>query len=717
MRGQILLKPPEIALNGVRQTAMDSDWNEIKHRYHLKETIGSGGFAKVKLATHLLSGQKVAIKIMDKHALGDDLPRVKTEIKAMKELVHQHICTLYEVVETKNKIFMVIEFCPGGELFDYIVAKDRLKEAEARGFFRQIIAAVAFIHNEGYAHRDLKPENLLLDEDQSLKLIDFGLAAKPKGGMKDHLETCCGSPAYAAPELVSGKEYIGSEADIWSMGVLLYALLCGFLPFDDDNVSLLYRKILSGVYEEPPWLSVETKELLRHMLQVNPTKRIKMKELIIHPWVVQAFGSPVDWESKCEKNQLNLDCITEMAMHYGKSKKDITSTLKQWKYDHMTATYFILLAAKYRGKTVRLPMANRPLTEKNQTDSAMRFHHHHHQHHNPHNHHDNLEPPTSSPYMFSSMEDGLEDEESYIITSSPHRRTASERRHSGDRRRPRSSQNPRDRPVSTNLDGTYVKPGDLLGEDTYMVHTPLVSGKENHRDNEGFVKPVGLPLKTPVRRRSKSDAKEKASQKARGAALKQPVVPTLSLPPVVTPSRSMDGDLNRLSVNSARSTGAFDIQKAVSMEDSLDRVMMEDGDIKRHGISGSAKKIFGSFEKGIDKMIDLLSPRRRSTAGIDEPRKVKALYNVSTTSTLPADIVVERLKEGLMYSDIDSYKQKGYTLRCKKQDSKGKTVLSFDMEVCRLPQMEMVGIRRKRLKGDTWEYKRMCQTILEHSRL
>ncbi|XP_071506257.1 maternal embryonic leucine zipper kinase-like [Diadema antillarum] len=715
MRGQILLKPPEIALNGVRQSVMDSDYAELRRRYHLKETIGSGGFAKVKLATHLLTGEKVAVKIMDKHQLGDDLPRVKTEIKAMKELVHQHICTLYEVIETKNKIFMVIEYCPGGELFDYIVAKDRLKEDEARGFFRQIIAAVAFIHHEGYAHRDLKPENLLLDEDQSLKLIDFGLAAKPKGGMKDHLETCCGSPAYAAPELVSGKEYLGSEADIWSMGVLLYALLCGFLPFDDDNVSLLYRKILSGNYEEPPWLSSETKDLLRLMLQVNPQKRIKMKELIDHPWVMKSFHTPVDWESKCEKNQLNVDCVTEMAMHYGKSKKEVTSQLKQWRYDQLTATYFILLANKYRGKTVRLPIHTKPLSEKNDTDGAIRIN----QHYQPlHNHHDNLEPPTSSPYMFSSMEDGLEDEESYVI-SSPHRRVSSERRHSADRRRTRGSANrARDRPVSHHFEGTYGGGGGLGDEDAYMMSTPLGSGKENRLDSDGFVKPVGIPLKTPVRKRSKSDAKEKLSQKDRAvASAKQPVVPTLSLPPVVTPSRSMDGELNRLSVDNAGGSGAFDIKKAVSMEDSLDRIMIEDGEMKKTGLSSSAKKIFGSFEKGIDKMMDLLSPRKRSIAGIDEPRKVKALYNVATTSTLPADVVLERLKEGVMYSNIDSYKQKGYTLRCKKQDSKGKTILSFDMEVCRLPQMDMVGIRRKRLKGDTWEYKRMCQTVLDHSRL
>ncbi|NXY73579.1 MELK kinase, partial [Glareola pratincola] len=203
------------------------DYDEILKYYELHETIGTGGFAKVKLAQHLLTGEKVAIKIMDKLALGDDLPRVKIEIDAMKNLSHQHICQLYHVIETSEKVFMVLEYCPGGELFDYIVSKDRLSEEEARVFFRQIVSAIAYIHSQGYAHRDLKPENLLIDEEHNLKLIDFGLCAKPKGGLDNRLNTFCGSPVYAAPELIQGKAYIGSEADIWSMGVLLYALLCG----------------------------------------------------------------------------------------------------------------------------------------------------------------------------------------------------------------------------------------------------------------------------------------------------------------------------------------------------------------------------------------------------------------------------------------------------------------------------------------------------------
>nr|XP_006008236.2 PREDICTED: maternal embryonic leucine zipper kinase [Latimeria chalumnae] len=247
--------------------AMD-DYEELLKYYDLYETIGTGGFAKVKLACHILTGEKVAVKIMDKTALGDDLPRVKTEIEAMKNLSHQHICQLYHVIETSTKIFMVLEYCPGGELFDYIIAKDRLSEDETRVFFRQIVSAMAYVHSQGYAHRDLKPENLLIDEDHNLKLIDFGLCAKPKGGLDYQLMTCCGSPAYAAPELILGKAYIGSEADIWSMGVLLYALMCGFLPFDDDNVMALYKKITRGKYEIPKWLSDGSVRLLSQMLQV-----------------------------------------------------------------------------------------------------------------------------------------------------------------------------------------------------------------------------------------------------------------------------------------------------------------------------------------------------------------------------------------------------------------------------------------------------------------
>nr|XP_021527194.1 maternal embryonic leucine zipper kinase isoform X3 [Aotus nancymaae] len=301
------------------------DYDELLKYYELHETIGTGGFAKVKLACHILTGEMVAIKIMDKNTLGSDLPRIKAEINALKNLRHQHICQLYHVLETANKIFMVLEYCPGGELFDYIISQDRLSEEETRVVFRQIVSAIAYVHSQGYAHRDLKPENLLFDEYHKLKLIDFGLCAKPKGNKDCHLQTCCGSLAYAAPELIQGKSYLGSEADVWSMGILLYVLMCGFLPFDDDNIMTLYKKIMRGKYDVPKWLSPSSILLLQQMLQVDPKKRISLKNLLNHPWIMQDYNYPVEWQSKYP-----------------------------WQYDHLTATYLLLLAKKSRGKPVRL---------------------------------------------------------------------------------------------------------------------------------------------------------------------------------------------------------------------------------------------------------------------------------------------------------------------------------------------------------------------------
>uniref|UniRef100_A0A673C8A7 Maternal embryonic leucine zipper kinase n=1 Tax=Sphaeramia orbicularis TaxID=375764 RepID=A0A673C8A7_9TELE len=303
--------------------------DELHKYYEIYETIGSGGFAKVKLGRHILTGEMVAIKIMNKKDLGDDLPRVKVEIEAMKNLSHQHVCRLYQVIETSTQIFMVLEYCPGGELFDYIIAKDRLSEEETRVFFRQIVSAIAYVHSQGYAHRDLKPENLLIDADHNLKLIDFGLCARPKGGLGYELMTCCGSPAYAAPELIQGKAYIGSEADVWSMGVLLFALLCGYLPFDDDNCVVLYRKITRGKYDNPHWLSPGSILLLNQMMQVDPKRRLSVRQLLDHPWVLKEYNSPVEWHSRRPLGHIDEDCITEMAVNMKRSRESTTALVKE----------------------------------------------------------------------------------------------------------------------------------------------------------------------------------------------------------------------------------------------------------------------------------------------------------------------------------------------------------------------------------------------------
>lgn len=328
--------------------------------YELDRTIGTGGFGKVKLATHLHTGEKVAVKIMDKAKLGKDLPRVKLEISALKALSHPNICKLYQVIESESHCYVVMEYCSGGELFDHIVDKSRLSEMESRMFFRQIISAVSYLHESGYAHRDLKPENILLDKEQNLKIIDFGLCAKPQGGMDSLLLTSCGSPTYAAPELIQGVKYHGSEVDIWSMGVILYALLCGCLPFESDNIDELFRKILRGKYIEPGWLSSGSKRLLRRMLCVDPLKRIRVSELIDDPWIKLGYGCPPATNFHNMGQYKDIECLEVMSRHYNIDIEILWTRLSKWKYDCETATYLLLINLKKSGSPVVLKKKDLP---------------------------------------------------------------------------------------------------------------------------------------------------------------------------------------------------------------------------------------------------------------------------------------------------------------------------------------------------------------------
>lgn len=179
----------------------------------------------------------MAIKILEKNRITDqaDVERVIREIKILKAIKHPNVIKLYEIIETKSNIYLIMEFASGGELFDYIVKKDRLSERESFKFYSQIIAGIEFLHSRHIAHRDIKPENLLLDSNKNLKIVDFGLSNTYKPG--ELLQTACGSPCYAAPEMIGGKSYNGIEVDIWSSGVTLYAMLCGYLPFEDQDTA------------------------------------------------------------------------------------------------------------------------------------------------------------------------------------------------------------------------------------------------------------------------------------------------------------------------------------------------------------------------------------------------------------------------------------------------------------------------------------------------
>jgi len=243
-----------------------------------------GTFGKVKLAEHIVTGQKVAIKIINKQKMHqmNMHEKLSREINILKVMAHPHVIRMYELIDSPTELFMVMEYVSGGELFDYIVHKVRLRESEARRLFQQIIAGVEFCHQHMVCHRDLKPENLLLDKNLQIKIADFGLSNRMWDG--EFLKTSCGSPNYASPEVVSGKFYAGPETDVWSAGVCLYALLCGSLPFDDENVPNLFRKIKHGNFTLPGHISAEAKDLIVQMLVVDPTKRLTIPLIRKHRW-------------------------------------------------------------------------------------------------------------------------------------------------------------------------------------------------------------------------------------------------------------------------------------------------------------------------------------------------------------------------------------------------------------------------------------------------
>nr|XP_029124129.1 SNF1-related protein kinase catalytic subunit alpha KIN10 isoform X4 [Elaeis guineensis] len=252
-------------------------------KYLLGKTLGIGSFGKVKLGQHVLTGFEVAVKILNLQKLNDaEVERVRREIKIMGRLSHPNIIRLYEVIEIKSKIYVVMEYMNHGGLYDYVIERGRLKEDEARHIFRQIIWGLEFCHLNKVVHRDLKPENLLLDLQLNVKLADFGLCNVMCDG--HFLKTSCGSPNYAAPEVVSGKLYAGPEVDIWSCGIILYVLLCGRLPFDADNIPSLFKQIKNGLYTLPTHLSPLAKDLIIQILVVDPLRRFTIPQIREHPW-------------------------------------------------------------------------------------------------------------------------------------------------------------------------------------------------------------------------------------------------------------------------------------------------------------------------------------------------------------------------------------------------------------------------------------------------
>ena len=321
--------------------------------YIILKTIGSGTFSTVKLGLHLPTKQKVAIKILDKSRIKDenDIKRISREIHILSKLYHPNIAQLYETIWSDKHIYIIMEYAEGNHLFEYINLNKRLNEIKASKLFVQLISCLEYIHILGIVHRDIKPENILLNKQKTkIKLVDFGLSNSYKYGTL--LRTACGSPCYAPPEMISGKEYQPLYSDLWSCGVVLYCMLVGKLPFDDEDIKVLYKHIKSAKYIIPNFLSNSAKDLLKKILNCNPNKRIRLEDIKKHPFYLMGEKNKNYLDRGIligiEEIPVNENIVKKMKQIYFKDNKKISenyiiNNIKKNCHNGITVIYYLMI--------------------------------------------------------------------------------------------------------------------------------------------------------------------------------------------------------------------------------------------------------------------------------------------------------------------------------------------------------------------------------------
>ena len=347
-----------ISQEGIINLNKEEQKNNIMCQFIIKQIIGEGTFATVRLAINKQTGVQVAIKIMEKNKIIEkrDKVRIDREIKVLKNLRHPNIVHLYNAIQTEEKIYLIMEYVKGRELFDYIVMKKKLSEYESCLFFQQIISGIEYLHKIKYVHRDIKPENLLINEEtKELKIVDFGLCNIYTNPNKHLLSSACGSPSYAPPEMLTGEKYKAQPVDIWSSGIVLYAMLCGYLPFEDDDNDVLYEKISKGKFTIPNHVSEKARDLLNKILVTNPKKRLTIYQIKQHPWfslyndkgklmisdglILSKYVEPIDEE-----------IVTSMSKSFNIIEEKIRISILSNKHNNISTIYYLLLHKKINNK-------------------------------------------------------------------------------------------------------------------------------------------------------------------------------------------------------------------------------------------------------------------------------------------------------------------------------------------------------------------------------
>eukprot|EP00118_Oscarella_pearsei_P013384 m.106634 g.106634 ORF g.106634 m.106634 type:complete len:691 (+) comp37263_c0_seq3:2183-4255(+) len=637
--------------------------------YKLIKTIGKGNFAKVKLAKHVLTKVEVAIKIIDKTLLNaSSLQKLYREVRIMKMLGHPNIVKLFEVIETDKTLYLVMEYASGGEVFDYLVAHGRMKEKEARAKFRQIVSAVQYCHQKHVIHRDLKAENLLLDADMNIKIADFGFSNEFTPGNK--LDTFCGSPPYAAPELFQGKKYDGPEVDVWSLGVILYTLVSGSLPFDGQNLKELRERVLRGKYRIPFYMSTDCENLLKKFLVLNPARRQVLETIMHDRWLNIGFeGDDLRpfVEPEVDFNDLTK---TEIMISLGFTQEEIHESVTKNLYNDVMATY--LLA----GRDSLCPTdASRSVTASSHRDHG----------------YSSMSASSSGHSAGPSMKSRHQN---------PGHRVGSPTETAGSSQ----GEKPSNRPKTTNglpLSSTN-SPREALGGDGE------VNGRKERR--KGGAR-IAMGRRNTVG--AASTVHEAATDMARrghrivsAPATEAPQMDSLAPEEGDAGSnRHSTAGISALSFK-ARNSAIRSTFHGGQTRDKM-KLFQPNG-----GVASDTSTMTPGSSQGHRSFFSKLSSKfsKKSLVEPDtKPRALRFTFSMKTTSTMDPVDIMKSLRDALDANGCDYEQREKFLLLC--EHGQGDQTVQFEMEVCRLPRLSVHGVRFKRISGSAVSYKTIATKL------
>nr|XP_019960340.1 PREDICTED: MAP/microtubule affinity-regulating kinase 3 isoform X17 [Paralichthys olivaceus] len=702
---------------GVRSRSSEEPQQPHVGNYRLLKTIGKGNFAKVKLARHILTGREVAIKIIDKTQLNpNSLQKLFREVRIMKILNHPNIVKLFEVIETERTLYLVMEYASGGEVFDYLVAHGRMKEKEARAKFRQIVSAVQYCHQKHIVHRDLKAENLLLDADMNIKIADFGFSNEFTMGNK--LDTFCGSPPYAAPELFQGKKYDGPEVDVWSLGVILYTLVSGSLPFDGQNLKELRERVLRGKYRIPFYMSTDCENLLKRFLVLNPAKRGTLEQIMKDRWINAGFEEdelkPYTEPELDITDQKRIDVMVGM----GYNLEKIQDSLAKMKYDEITATYLLLgrkaseLEPSESASSSNLSLAKpRPNSELNgQSPSHLKVQRSVSSNHKQRRYSEqvgqNVPPGMAHPKrsQTTTAENSVKEEGGVQLRkpSTPGSRGAPPASPLlGNANNPNKADIPDRRKGATTGPSNNTASAGMTRRNTYVCsdrnNTDRLSVIPNGKENSVAVSPGSqrnpvasthsiTNATTPDRLRFPRGTASRST--FHGGQLRDRRTATYNGPPA---SPTLSHDATPLSQTRSRGTSNL-FSKLTSK---LTRRNMSFRFTKSRHVPGD--------QKGENKD--------------SKPRSLRFTWSMRTTSSMePCDIMRE-IRKVLDANNCDYEQQESFLLLCVHGDGRAENLVQWEMEVCKLPRLSLNGVRFKRISGSSIAFKNIASKVANELKL